>query len=54
MDEILVAFGALHMRDNLGADAETRSLILMSFMLGALVALLTMHVVVRVRSRRRM
>jgi MFS family permease len=39
MDEILVAFGALHMRDNLGADAETRSLILMSFMLGALVAL---------------
>jgi predicted MFS family arabinose efflux permease len=39
MDEILVAFGALHMRDNLGADAETRSLILMCFMAGALVAL---------------
>ena len=39
MDEILVAFGALHLRDDLGADAETRSLVLMGMMAGFLVGL---------------
>jgi MFS family permease len=39
MDELLVAFGALHLRDGLGADSETRSLILMAMMAGALLGL---------------
>ena len=39
VDEVLVAFGALHMRDNLGADLETRSLLLMCLMLGGVVGL---------------
>ena len=39
MDEILVAFGALHMRDNLAADSATRSVILMCWMVGSLLSL---------------
>ena len=39
MDEILVAFGALHMRDNLDADSATRSVILMCWMVGSLLSL---------------
>ena len=39
MDEILVAFGALHLRDNLGADSQTRALILMAYMAGMLLGL---------------
>ena len=42
MDELLVAFGALHMRDNLGADAETRSVILMALMLGGMAGLVVL------------
>jgi MFS family permease len=39
LDELLVAFGALHMRDNLDADSATRSVILMCWMLGGVLAL---------------
>jgi MFS family permease len=34
MDELLVGFGVLHLREHLGADSETRSLILMCMMAG--------------------
>ncbi len=42
MDELLVAFGALHMRESLGADSETRSVILMCLMLGSVVGLVAL------------
>jgi MFS family permease len=47
MDELLVAFGALHMRDNLGADAETRSVILMALMLGSMAGLVVLDRLLR-------
>lgn len=40
LDEVLIAFGALFMRDHLGADNATRSLILMSMMIGATLGLI--------------
>ncbi len=43
MDEILVAFGALHLRDNLGADSTTRAVILMALMGGAVVGVAILH-----------
>lgn len=39
LDEIVVAFGALYLRDQFGADATARSIVLMSFMVGALLGL---------------
>ncbi len=42
MDEILVAFGALHLRDGLGADSATRSLVLMAFMAGTVLGLVVL------------
>jgi MFS family permease len=47
MDELLVAFAALHMRDNLGADAETRSVILMALMLGSMAGLVVLDRLLR-------
>jgi DHA1 family bicyclomycin/chloramphenicol resistance-like MFS transporter len=40
LDEILVAFGALHLRHGLGADVQVRSLILGLLMAGGMVGLL--------------
>jgi MFS family permease len=40
LDEILVAFGALHLGHTLGADVATRSAVLACLMVGALVGLL--------------
>ena len=42
MDEILVAFGALHLRDDLGADGPTRAVILACGMLGGLLGLVVL------------
>lgn len=39
LDEIVVAFGALYLREQFGADAVARSLVLMSLMAGALLGL---------------
>ena len=43
LDEILVAFGALFMRDELGAGPAERSAILMAFMAGGMVGLLVLE-----------
>lgn len=47
LDEILVVFASLHLRDNLGADPATRNLVLACCMLGALVGLVITERMVR-------
>lgn len=42
LDEILVAFGALHLRDTLGAGVGARSVVLMCEMVGALLGLVVL------------
>jgi predicted MFS family arabinose efflux permease len=43
LDELLVAFGALYLRDALSADAASRSVVLMAFMVGGMLGLLLLH-----------
>ena len=40
LDETLIAFGALHLRDHLGADEALRSVILSTFLVGGILGLL--------------
>ncbi len=39
LDEILVAFGSIHLRDGLGLDVAERSLVLMAFVVGSIAGL---------------
>lgn len=53
LDEILVTFGGLHLRVNLGADTAERSLVLMAFVAGAGFGLLAVErALARVPARR--